>query len=559
MSVIAAYRRVLSNGNLSRLMFGEFVSSIGDWLYLVALLIVIYEEAGDPLVLGIVGAARIVPYIILSVPAGIAADRYDRRLILLVTDVARGVVMVLMAAVVLLDGPVLAIVVLAIVATCFSAFFSPAIGSYIPALVRDESELGPANSTWSTLDNLAFIIGPAVAGILIGVGGLVLAFLLNAISFLVVAAVLWRLPPSRAGQGVDAGGETAADGETTTAEPRPSLATIVRPVLAPFIALNVLGVTGAFVGGGLGVLTVVLAVDVLQAGDTGTGLLNAAVGIGGLVGAVVSTALVLGRRLAIPLIIGGVALAAGVAVLGQTSSLTVAMISLAALSAGGLLIEVVSTTLFQRIVPDAVRGRMLGAMETLAVAAFAVGSFVIPVVAVQSGVDLVLGVCAVAVAVSVLIAIPLFGRTLVQPGPEDAIRRLLLEVPLFAGLPVTRLEDAMAKSHVVPMAAAETVIRQGDQADRFYVIAEGSVEVTQRDPETGADRVLRQMGPGEVFGEIGLLTEGIRTATVTAREPGRLLALDGPDFLDLVGSGPGLTSRLLDLHRGATPLGTTGG
>ena len=93
MGVIAAYRRVLANGALARLLIGEFVSSIGDWLYLVAMLVLIWQEANDPVLLGIIGAARIVPYIVLSVPAGIVADRFDRRLILLVTDVIRGLIM----------------------------------------------------------------------------------------------------------------------------------------------------------------------------------------------------------------------------------------------------------------------------------------------------------------------------------------------------------------------------------------------------------------------------------------------------------------------------------
>jgi len=149
MGVIAAYRRVLSNGALARLLFGEFVSSIGDWLYLVALLVLIWEQTQDPVTLGIIGAARIVPYILLSVPAGIVADRFDRRLILLSTDIVRGLIMLLIAAAVLLEAPIVIVVALAITATCFSAFFSPAIGAYLPSLVRDESELGPANSAWS--------------------------------------------------------------------------------------------------------------------------------------------------------------------------------------------------------------------------------------------------------------------------------------------------------------------------------------------------------------------------------------------------------------------------
>ena len=142
MGALTAYRRVLRNPALARLLIGEFVSSIGDWLYLVALLVVVYAESGDPVVLGIIGAARVLPYVLLSVPAGIAADRYDRRLILLSTDIIRGLIMVVIAAIVLLNGPTILVVVLAVLATCFSAFFSPAIGAFLPSLVKDESELG---------------------------------------------------------------------------------------------------------------------------------------------------------------------------------------------------------------------------------------------------------------------------------------------------------------------------------------------------------------------------------------------------------------------------------
>ena len=197
--VVAAYGQVLRNRALARLLVGEFVSSIGDWLYLVALLVVIWDATNDAVILGIVGAARIVPYILLSYPAGIVADRYDRRAVLLITDIIRGLIMLAMAAAVFAKLPVMAIVVLAIVATCFSAFFSPAIGAYLPSLVKDESELGPANSAWSTLDNVAFFIGPAAGAILLSLGTLELAFLLNAATFGFVALMLLGLPSRRAG------------------------------------------------------------------------------------------------------------------------------------------------------------------------------------------------------------------------------------------------------------------------------------------------------------------------------------------------------------------------
>ena len=127
----------------------------------------IYRETGDPIVLGLFGAVRVIPYIVLSVPAGIVADRYDRRLVLLVTDLARAACMVAMTFVLVTDGPIAALIGLSILAACFSTFFYPAIGAYVPNLVKDERQLGPANSLYASLDNLGFVVGPVLGGILV--------------------------------------------------------------------------------------------------------------------------------------------------------------------------------------------------------------------------------------------------------------------------------------------------------------------------------------------------------------------------------------------------------
>ncbi len=547
MGVIATYRRVLSNRPLARLLFGEFVSSIGDWLYLVALLVVIWNETNDPVILGIVGAARILPYVILSVPAGILADRMDRRLILLGTDIIRGLIMVLIALAVIADLPIIIVVVLAVVATCFSAFFSPAIGSYLPTLIHDESELGPANSAWSSLDNLAFFVGPAFAALLLGLGSLPLAFLLNALTFGVVAWVLLGLPH---GSPAAAHDEATAEGsgEPTAAESR--IGSTLRPLSRPLAGLVVLNMADGFVFGGLGVLTVVLAVDVFQVGDAGTGLLNSAIGIGGILGALVAGALVLRRRLAPPLIIGAVLLGAGVAVVGQIDLFSVALVAMAVASAGALLLEIVATTLLQRIVPDHIRGRTLGGMETATVSAYAAGSFLVPVLgADQPGLVLVgLGVL---MAVAGVIAVLLLGRyTIQEPSFSPALRRLA-GVPIFAGLPPDRLETAMRGASVRPMSAGEAVIRQGDEADFFYLLNAGDVEVTQTQPGSSEPVLLRRMGEGDFFGEIGLLSRVPRTATVTAVSDGELVRLSKDVFLGLVAAGPGLTYHLLDRHGGS--------
>src|SRR3954452_10126131 len=432
MGVLDSYRRVLRNGPLTRLLIGEFVSSIGDWLYLVALLVVIWDLTNDPLVLGIVGAARILPYILLSIPAGIVADRVDRRLVLLVTDVIRGLIMLAIAAVVFAGLQVYLVVVLAVIATWFSAFFSPAIGAYLPRLVKDESEVGPANSAWASLDNLAFFIGPAFGAILLGIGGLGIAFLLNAVTFGVVALVLLRLPPGRPKTSRAPATDADAGEATATSAATPERVTY-RSIMRPLSGLAVLNIATGFVFGGLGVLTVVLAVDVFDVGEAGTGLLNSAIGVGGVVGALVAGALVLRRRLGPPLVVGAALMMVGLIILGQVQLFTVALIAIALAAGSSLLLEIVSTTLLQRIAPDEIRGRTIGLMETTSVAAYSAGSFVLPVFG-ASPPALVLRVSGVIMFVAGLVSVVLLGRYAIQePSIAPPIRRIA-QVGLFAGL-----------------------------------------------------------------------------------------------------------------------------
>jgi len=542
MGSLASYRRVFANPALARLMVGEFVSSIGDWLYLVALLVVVYNSGASPVVLGIVGAARIVPYILLSVPAGIVADRYDRRLILIGTDLARGVIMLALTALTLVNGPIIAVVALSLLAACFSAFFSPAIGSLIPSLVADERELGPANAAWSSLDNLAFIIGPAVAAILITVGSIPLAFFLNALSFLVIAAVLWRLPRDR--------GRVAATHAVSPETSPIEFRDLIRPVIRPLSGLGVINLVDGFVSGGLAVLTVVIAVEVLGAGGAGTGWLNAAIGLGGLIGAVIAGPMTLRRRLDIPLAVGGVTLGVGVILVGQSTVLLAAIAAMAVATTGMLLLEVVATTIFQRAVPDSIRGRTIGAMDTLTVSAYALGAFLAPILAAATGLVVVLLGFGIAMVAATLVGTILVGRSAVSemdPGAERFVR-----IPLFNGLAPAALEQAARHLNRMRVTPGQIVVRQGDPADRFFHVLDGTFEVAQTKDPGGAPRFLRTLGPDDVFGEIGLLRGVPRTATVTATGDGTLLALDGGRFLELVGAGPGLTSRLLDAHRGTS-------
>jgi MFS family permease len=569
---LRVYRGLLANRPLTKLLFGEFVSGIGDWLYIVAIFVVIYRDTGSAAAVGLFGAVRMVPYILLSIPAGLAADRFDRRLVLLASDLLRGTTMLVMAWLIAIDAPVIAIVALAMVAASGSTFFYPAVGAYLPALAKDEAQLGPANSAWASLGNLSFIIGPALGGILIAAGGVDLAFILNAASFLLIAAILWTLPPSYAGHPAareaapdrpDATGAPAAEalaspaGEPAAPEPAAvaaaddAAAAASRIPRVPITGLGLIQVIVGFLDGGIQSVTIVLAVTVLNAGEEANGYLNAAIGVGGLIGAVISGVLVLRRHLRNPMLAGILLISAGVAVLGAVPILGVAMIAIGFSSAGSIVLDVVLTTIFQRLVPDAVRGRALGLLMTVNTVSAAAGAFVMPVLVVALGAPLALGLFAGLVLAGSLVGVAMLGGATSRPvSPFESTLLRVAKLPIFAGVPPARLEAALGHVRPVDVAAGQVIVEQGDPADRFYIVESGAFTVTQMN-DAGGSTELRRLGPDTVFGEIGLLNRSVRTATVTADEPGRLLEMDGEDFLQLVGASGELRGRLLGLYGAA--------
>jgi MFS family permease len=274
------------------------------------------------------------------------------------------------------------------------------------------------------------------------------------------------------------------------------------------------------------------------------------------VGALLAGVFVLRPSLVGVLAAGSIVLAAGLAALGIAGSMPLAVGTIAVASAGALLVEVTSTTILQRAIPDEVRGRTLGILATASTLAFAAGSFALPVLADALGIGTVLAATGAAVAIAGIIGAALAAPAARRSPDSLAATRFagLARLTLFSGVPVPTLEAVATRLAPVTTRAGEVVIRQGDPAARFYLIATGRFEVSRREPGQLADQAparLRTMTAGEVFGEIGLLRSTARTATVTAITDGTLLALDGASFLELVNAGPGLAPRLLDLRRGA--------
>jgi MFS family permease len=553
MAGLGVYRQLLANRPLTRLLIGEFISGIGDWLYIVAIFVVIYRETGDAALVGLFGAVRVIPYVVLSIPAGLVADRFERRLVLLVSDIVRGSVMVVLTVLVMINAPVVVIAALAIAATCGSAFFYPAMGAYMPSLVTDERQLGPANSAWSSLQNLSFIIGPAVGGVLLAVGGVTVAFVLNALTFVVIAFILWSLPSTKAIAPAE-----ATPSETVSAAPASSPGTPPKLARAPLAGLAIVQSMTGFLDSGMQVLTVVLAINVLHAGEAANGYLNAAIGVGGLLGAIGSGVLVLRRSLGPPLLIGAIVFGLGLLVLGAIPVLGVALVALVVAYAGAIVLDVVLTTIFQRVVPDEFRGRVGGAFMSLFTLAGAIGAFSMPVLVVNVGAAPVLGGAGLAVIVATVVGLALIGRAATrEPSRFEATLAEVAKLPLFAGVPPARLEAALARVRETAVKGGQLVVRQGEPADRFYMIETGTYVVTQEAAPGEPAAVLRRLGANEVFGELGLLRGSPRTASVTAETDGVLLELDGADFLELVGAGGPLRNRLLGLYTGTGAPGTS--
>lgn len=551
MSVWGTYRELLGNRPLAKLLLGEFVSSIGDWLYLVALVVLVYRETGDPVILGIVGAARLAPYFVLSIPAGLITDRFDRRLVLLASDIGRAVCMVVLAGLVMIDAGILPIGIVAFVATCFSAFFYPAFGAYMPALVRDEAEFGPANSAWATLDNLAWVIGPGIAGLILLAGHVELAFLLNGLTFAVIGWVLWGLPRRDA---VSLTGPATKRSQPASGGAAPKhrrwMLRIPHEINLPAVSgVIILDALAWLAFGGINILIVLLAIDVFKAGDEATGFLNVAIGVGGTLGAVISGVLVLRSKLGPALLVAGGAFSAATALLGVAPALWVAFLAVVAASIGHLVLDVTRTTIFQRVVPDAFRGRFTGVLMTSSTASEAFGTLAVPILIGTFGIPAVLAFVGGALFAATLLAIALIGRAGdLVPGPHDIVLRRIARLPLFGGLSPARIESALRKLEPRRVAAGEVVVQQGDESDRFYVITDGAFAVTARDPGTGADVALRILGRDDVFGERGLIGATPRTATVTATEPGLLFAMDAAAFLALVAGRRGVAERFLSLY-----------
>ncbi len=535
---LTAFRRVFSNRDLRRLQLAWAGSNIGGWAYTVAIAVYAYQQDGAYAV-GLIGLARWIAAGAASPFTGALGDRFPRVRVMVTADVLRAALLGAMALVVVADGAPLVVYAISIVGTVIGTAFRPAQAALVPGLAKTPEELTAANVAASTIESVGIFVGPALGGVLVATAGVELTFAASA-ALLIWSAVLIGAvdePAKRVDAEEDEGAAAAAGFLRETSEG-------FRAIVADrrLTVLTGLFAAQTFVDGALGVLVVVLALETLDLGASGVGYLNSVLGVGGIVGGIAAAALVARSRLGTDFGVGIVLWGVPLVLIGIWPEPLVAIFALAVVGVGNTIVDVSGDTLLQRAVPDEVLARAFAAMESVTLVAVALGSVAAPVVIDVAGDRWALVVFgAVLPVLAVLSWRSLTKMDRVGPAPEV---ELLRSLPLFAPLPPPTLEYLAGRLVRRRFGAGETILTQGERGDAFFVIAEGAVEVS---PAEGAVRLL---GPGDHFGEIALLRDVPRTATVVATTDVELLELPGEEFVAAV-SGNADAFRAADLVVGA--------
>lgn len=516
----AAYRTALGNASLRRLELAWGGAIAAEWIHFVALGVFAYEVDGA-LGVGVVGFVRLVPAAVLAPFAASLGDRFRRERFLLVIAAAGAMALGASAVAAGADAPAAAIYALAAILGVATTLFRPAQQALMPSLARTPDEVIAAHGAAAFAESLGTLAGPLVGGFVVAQTSTAAGFAVAAVTMLFSALLLARI--------------TAYGGVTVSAAsspPRRNVLEGVRTVRSSPEARVILALVVAqtVVRGSLNVLIVVVAFRLLEGGEDWVGFLTAALGAGGLVGAFGAVTLA-GRPLALPFALSLVFWGAPIALLGGSTDGAIALTLIGVVGVANSVEDVSAFTLLQRIVPDAVLARVLGLVWGLAMAGVAIGSLA------ASALVSVLGERSALLATGALLPVLTLAAwtrlrridRIALPPPELP---LLARVPMFDPLPVTVKEHLARRLVRVEVAPNEQIIRAGEAGDRFYVVERGEVEI---EAVSGRHRA----GPGAYFGEIALLRDVPRTATVTARTECALLALERDDFLAAVTGHPG--------------------
>lgn len=510
-SRLAAAALASRNENVRRVELAWGTAITAEWAYFVALGVFAYDVGGTSAV-GLAGLIRLLPAAVVAPSAASFGDRIRRERLLLGAALL-GVVALAGSALAAFAASESGVFACAALFGVSSTLTRPTLQALLPSLTRTPEELVAANAATSTIESVGTLVGPLVAGALVEQARVGFTF---AVAAAVIAVGMWLIFRVRT-EGPATGAAAAP------ARPGHAWRTVREHPGAPVVAT--LMVAQAFVRGCLNVLIVVAAFRLLSGGGGTVGVLTAAIGAGGVIGAVVS-ATIHGSRLARVFALSLLGWGVPIVLVAPRPEIVAAFVLLAVVGASNSIEDVSGFTLLQRAIRDDALGGVLGLIWGAAMGALAVGSVLTPVL-VRG-----LGARTAFVLVGVLLPVlTLAGYRRMRALDSDAAptRQQLLvdEVPIFAPLSLAAKERLATKLLPTDVPAGETIVRAGESGDRFYIVDSGAVRIE-------LDGAQKEGRAGDYFGEIALLRDVPRTATVTAIAATRLYALERADFLAAV-------------------------
>jgi MFS family permease len=504
------------NENVRRVELAWGAAIAAEWAHFVALGVFAYQEGGTAAV-GIAGLVRLLPAALVAPFAASLGDRFRRERFLLTLTLVGAGALAASAAAAFADDRVLVFAFASVVGLA-STLIRPALQALLPSLARTPEELIASNGATSTIESIGTLVGPVFAGVFISLADVATVFVLGAAALLAGAVLLARVSvESRVG----------LTGEIDRESLRRMITDGFRTVVSAGSARLVVGliVAQTFVRGCLNVLIVVAAFQIFDGGAAQVGYLTAAIGAGGLIGALGAMTLG-GRRLAAPFGLSLVFWGVPIVLMAPRPYFAAAVVLLAIVGAANSVEDVAVFTLLQRLVPNEMLTRVLGLVWGLAMGGVAIGSMVAPAVVTAIGprpAFVFVGSILPLLALLTYRKLVEIDRT-VAPAPE---LELIDHVPMFAPLSIATKEQVAASLLPVSVPAGEVVIRAGDAGDRFYIVGDGELDIDAGGRHTTAHEA-------DYFGEIALLRDVPRTATVKAAVDSKLYALRRADFLSAV-------------------------
>lgn len=530
------YRDVLRHRDLRLILTAFLIDQVGGWAYNVVLIVWAFDRTHSPTWIALATASGWVPRLLVSPYAGVLADRYERTNVMLASSLSSFLAMTGVALVVAANGPPALALALGALTICFACAYRPAAGAVVPDVVS-ERELVTANALLGGLENLVIVLGPGIGGLMLVAGSPAAGVTFNALTFLVAALLVMRLK-------VRSHGAAGAEGENVLAQFADGLRALRRTPMV--VVLIVFCYLDSAVYGAATVIYVPLS-ERLGTGSNGYSYLIAAMSIGGVLLAFAANRFSAASRLGPLILVGMLMLALPFAATAGVHHVWLAFLLQIVAGGGMLIVDILAITAIQRDLPGEVLSRVFGLFEAGVPATLLVASFVSASILRAFG--LTTALLAIGFGFSgaaVLGLIPLLRadrRAMIAVRALHPRIELLESLDLFAGASRIAVERLARSATEVTVPADSVIIREGDPADAFWVLVEGQVDVSARG-EGARRHHLRTMGPGTYFGEIGLLRQLPRTATVRSLEPCALLRIEGPDFLDAV-QGAGISSSML--------------